>query len=85
MEKKLQKTYLTYHSLLIAQDLPQDLSNLLNNLSEGIHNIKCKYGHNDKKCGTCKITSKVCDCFLKYTNFKYDSIEYKYLCCNKNY
>ena len=23
--------------------------------------------------------------FLKYTNFKYDLIEYKCLCCNKNY
>ena len=26
------------------------LSNLVNNLSEGIHSIKCKYGHDDKKC-----------------------------------
>ena len=23
--------------------------------------------------------------FLKYTNFKYDLIQYKCLCCNKNY
>ena len=26
------------------------LSNLVNNLSEGIHRIKCKFGHDDKKC-----------------------------------
>ena len=26
------------------------LSNLANNFSEGIHRIKCKYRHNDKKC-----------------------------------
>ena len=28
------------------------LSNLVNNLSEGIHEIKCKYGQHDKKCET---------------------------------
>ena len=26
-----------------------------------------------------------CYCFLEYTNFKDDLIEYKCLCCNKNY
>ena len=26
------------------------LSNLDNNLSEGSHKIKCKYGHHDEKC-----------------------------------
>ena len=24
------------------------LSNLLNNLSEGVHKVNCKYGHDDK-------------------------------------
>ena len=57
-------------------------SNLVNNLSERIHKIKCKYGHNDKKCET---SYKLFDCFLEYTNFKDDLIEYKCLCCNKNY
>ena len=28
---------------------------------------------------------KYCDCFLEYTNCKDDLIEYKCLCCNKNY
>ena len=57
-------------------------SNLVNNLSERIHKIKCKYGHNDKKCET---SYKLFDCFLEYMNFKDDLIEYKCLCCNKNY
>ena len=30
--------------------MTRSLSNLVNNLSEGIHKIKCKYGHDDKKC-----------------------------------
>ena len=61
------------------------LSNLFNNLSEVIHGIKCKYGHDDKKCGTCGIIYKYCDCFLGYTNFKSDLVKLKCLCCNKNY
>ena len=28
------------------------LSNLVNNLSEGIHRIKCKFEQDDKKCET---------------------------------
>ena len=59
------------------------LSNVVNNLSEGIHKVKCKCEYNDKKCVACRITYEVCDCFLEYTNFKDDLIEYKCLCCNK--
>ena len=44
MEKKLQKIYQTYYNLLIVQD-----SNLVNNLSEGIHRIKYIFGHDSKK------------------------------------
>ena len=61
------------------------LSNLVNNLFERIHKNKCKYRHNDKKCETYGVSYKVCDCFLEYTNFKDNLIEYKCLCCNKNY
>ena len=61
------------------------LSNLANNLPEGIQKIKCKYGHDDKKSETCRIKYKYCACFLEYTNFKDNLIEYKCLCCNKNY
>ena len=35
-----------------ARFMASSLSNLGNNLSEGIHEINCKYGHNDKKCET---------------------------------
>ena len=38
-----------------ARFIASSLSNLVNNLSEGIHKIKCKYGHDDKKCQTCRI------------------------------
>ena len=52
--------------------MASSLSNLANHLSEGIHRIKCKYGHNDKKCD---IMIKYCDCFLEYANFKANLIE----------
>ena len=60
------------------------LSNLVNNLPEGIHRIKSKFWHNDKKCATCRIKCKYCDCCFEYTSFKDDLIEYKCLMCNKN-
>ena len=44
------------------------LSNLVDNLAEGIHKIKCKD----------------CDCFLEYDCVKDDLIRYKYLSCNKD-
>ena len=65
--------------------MESSLSNLVNNLSEVIHRIKCKFGHDDKKCDTCEIKYKYYDCLLEYINFKEDLIEYKCLCCNKNY
>ena len=54
MEKKLLKKYFTCYARFMASSL----SNLVNNLSEGIHRIKCKYGHDDKKCETCGIKYK---------------------------
>ena len=68
-----------------AKFMSSSLSNLVNNLSEGLHRIKCKLEHDNKKCETCGIKYKYCDCFLEYTNFKDDLIEYKYLSCNKIY
>ena len=65
--------------------MASSLSNLVNSLSEGIHKIKCKFEHDDKKCRTCRIKYKYCDCFLEYLNFKDDLIKYQYLYCNKNY
>ena len=48
-----------------ARFMASSLFNLVNNLSEGIHRIKCKFGLNDKKCETCGIEYKYCDCFLE--------------------
>ena len=62
--------------------MASSLSNLVSNLSVGIHRIKCKYGHGDK---TCRIKYKNCDCVFEYTIFEDDLIECKCLCCNKNF
>ena len=59
-----------------ARCMVSSLANLINNLSEGIHRIKCEFGDDDKKCETCGIKYKYRYCFLEYTNFKDDLIEY---------
>ena len=64
--------------------MASSLSSLANNLSEGIHRIKCKFGHDDKKCEACRIKYEFCSCFLEYANLKDDLVEYKCLYCNKN-
>ena len=46
----------------------QDLSTLVDNLTEGIHKIKCKD----------------CDCFLEDESVEDNSINYKCFSCNKN-
>ena len=45
------------------------LSNLVDNLAQGIHKIKCKD----------------CNCFLKYESAKDNLIIYKWLSCNKDH
>ena len=55
--------------------MASSLSNLVNNPSEAIHKIKCKYRHDDKKGKTC-IINKYCNYFLEYANFKDYLIEY---------
>ena len=37
------------------------LSNLINNISEGIHRIKCKFRHDDKKYEIRRIKYNYCD------------------------
>ena len=59
--------------------MASSLSNLVKNLVEGIHKIKSSYGQDDKKCKTCGIKYKDCDCFLEYASFKNNLIEYKCL------
>ena len=50
--------------------MTRPLSNLVNNLSAGLRRIKCKLGHDDKKCKTWGIKYKHRDCFHEYTNLK---------------
>ena len=64
------KKYTSYIYIDSARFMTSWLSNLVNNLSERIPRIKCKFGHNGKKCETCGIKCKYCHCFLQYTNFK---------------
>ena len=49
-----------------AKFMASSLSNLVNNLSEGIPKTKCKYGDDNKNCKTCYIKYKYCDCSLVY-------------------
>ena len=62
--------------------MASSLSNLVNNLSEGIHRIKYKFRQNDKKYKTCGIKYKYWNYFLQCTIFKDDVIKYKCLYCN---
>ena len=86
--EKLQKTYLTYYNLLIAQDLWQAHYQILSiiflkefmelnaNMDMVIKKLVIK---------TCGIKYKYCNCFLEYTEFRDDLIEYKCSCCKRNY
>ena len=42
-------------------------ANLVSCLPGGIHKIKCKYVHDNKKCETCRVEYKNCECYLEYT------------------
>ena len=59
--------------------------NLVDNLTERIHKIKCKYEHDNKRCETCRIRKKDCECCLDYGNVKDDLLIYKCSFCNRNY
>ena len=75
MDKKLQKIYPTYYNLLIAQDLSKAHNQILSIifLEEFIKlNVSTDTIIKNKKTA-------------ELTDFKYDLIKYKCLCCNKNY
>ena len=46
-----------------ARFMASSLSNLVNNLSEGIYKIKSKHEHEDEKCETCGISMEVLQLF----------------------
>ena len=58
----------------MARFMTSSLSILVHDLAEWIHKIKCKYGYNDKKCKTCEVKYKDCNCFFEYRNFQDDLI-----------
>ena len=71
IEKEITKT-ISYRLQFIdsVTFIASSLSNFLNNLAEGIHKIKCKYGHNDKECETCVINTKISSAFLNTQTLK---------------
>ena len=44
--------------------MASSLSNLINNLSEEIHKINCKYGHDDKNVKLVELNASVVAVFL---------------------
>ena len=64
--------------------MASSLANVINNLAEGIHEVKCKYKYDDKKAEVCRFKYKYRD-FLEYKSFQDDLVENKCLCCKKNY
>ena len=64
-EKITKNIYNIFQFIDSARFMAGSWSNLVNNLSEGIHKIKCKYRHNNKKCESSGITYDICDCFLE--------------------
>ena len=76
MEKKLQIIYPKYYNFMIAQHLWQAHCQILSIifLKEFIK-LNVNIDKMIKKCETCEIKYKYCDCFLEYTNFRDDLIE----------
>ena len=64
--------------------MARSLSNLVNNLAEGTHKIKCKSEQDNKKFVACRIKYRDWECCLEYTNVKNDLILEKCLFWNKN-
>ena len=50
--------------------MASSLSNLVNNLGERVHKIKCKYKHDIKKCELMKLNIKIVSGFLNTQNLK---------------
>ena len=50
--------------------MTSSLSNRVNNLSEEIHKIRCKYGHDNEKYETCRTKYKYYNCSLEYTTLQ---------------
>ena len=62
--------------------MASSVSNLVINLAEVIHTIKCRCGDDNKTWG---IKCKDCDGCLEYANIRDDLIEYKWFYCNNGH
>ena len=65
--------------------MASSISSFADKLAAKMHKTKSKYRHDNKKSETWGVKSKDCKCCIEYTNVKVDLIEYKCLCCNRNY
>ena len=79
-EEKVTKT-ISYRLQFIdsARFMIRTFSSLVNNLAKGIHETKSKYGHDSKKCETCRIKYKDCEYCIEYANVKDDLIVIEYI------
>ena len=68
-----------------ARFMVSSLSNLVNNLVEGIHKIKYEYGHDNNTFETYKVKDKYCECCVEYAKFKNELVVFKCFFFNKNY
>ena len=50
--------------------MASSLSNLVNNLCEGIHRIKCKFGHDDKNVKHVELYISIATAFWNTHNLK---------------
>ena len=64
MKKKLQKISCILQFTESKRFMASWLSNLANNLSEGIHGVKCKFGHCDKKSETLELNISIATVFV---------------------
>ena len=73
MAKKITKT-ISYKLKFISSAIlmASSLSNLVNNLTEKIYKIKCRYERNNKKCEMFRIKYKDFEFYLEYEEVKDD-------------
>ena len=87
MKTKLKITYLKNNNLLTAQRFAaSSLSNLVDNLAERIHKIKCKHEHHNKYVKRVELNTKIVDAAFntETLNVKDGLILYKCLNFNRN-
>ena len=80
MEKKLQKVCLVDYKLLLAKDFWQVHYQILLIISlKKFIKLNVNMNMMIKKCGTCFIKYKYCECFFESTSVKDDLIKYRCL------